>query len=221
MSNETKFEHLDHALSLIGNVFESISPEQCAIAFSGGKESIVLLHLVYEVLQTKYGYQPWPRCFMYCDKRESIMGMSLKKFAQRHLSTPGYTRFQLDMIESTSLREGLEDYTRMYPKIRTFFIGTRSSDPSGSKATGPLEKNTDGWPELTRVMPLFSWQYHQVWDYIDNHELSYPSAYKDGFTSLGLDDGARPNPKLRKSDGSYGHARELKEKEAERDSRII
>jgi len=58
-----------------------------------------------------------------------------------------------------------------------------------------------------RVHPLFDWSYGAIWAYILRRGLPYPSAYVEGYTSIGS--GRHPNPCLRRDDGSYRPAWEL------------
>jgi 3'-phosphoadenosine 5'-phosphosulfate sulfotransferase (PAPS reductase)/FAD synthetase len=207
---------MEQSLLLIKQIFEKTNPSSCAVAFSGGKESIVLVHLLSKVLNDLNMAQ-WPPCVLFVEEKykDSIMTQSMIKFASRHLCS---TRFPLHIVSCNSMKEGLVAFMNSYTNITTFFLGTRASDGVAS-APAPVAGTSEGWPELTRVMPLFSWSYAAIWKYIDDYALDYPSAYKDGYTSLGHGDG-RPNPRLRRPDGSYSHARELKDVDTERKDRV-
>lgn len=52
------------------------------------------------------------------------------------------------------------------------------------------------------------------------YEVEYCSLYKVGYTSLGSIRNTCPNPELKLSDGSFAHARYLKDSEFERCGRI-
>lgn len=212
------------AEEIINVIFESQKPQDCAIAFSGGKESVVLLHLIDKVIKEnpRLSDGKRPTLVMFCEEKHkaSAMADALLQFTKRLVSTV-YSQYDFDIVNCTSIKEGISSFQIVHPRIKTFFMGTRLSDSATLASIGKaIVANSSDWPAMVRVMPLFFWSYNDVWAYIDRNDLLYPLPYTQGYTSLSQGDDCRPNPLLRKEDGSFAHARELKDKSTERKDRV-
>lgn len=99
---------------------------------------------------------------------------------------------------STTLRSSFEDYLTRHPSIRAIFVGTRRTDPHGSKLTH-FDRTDHGWPDFMRVHPVIDWHYAEIWAFIRHLDLAYCSLYDMGYTSLGGTSDTHPNPRLRRA----------------------
>lgn len=220
-------DHLETtAQSLIQRIAASLSWDNVAITFSGGKDSIVLLDLVHRAFLQSGGSEPKGEkkkkphvvYFRLAGWNSSDSGVAVDDFVQSVMARSEMQCFHFSIVECTTIQVGLMCFMELHPHVRTFFTGARRSDYTTlAKATSPEIKSSAGWPEQTRILPLLDWSYNAIWDYIDHHGLYYPSLYSQGYTSLGS--ACQPNPALANDDGTYRHARELKDASSERTGR--
>lgn len=61
-----------------------------------------------------------------------------------------------------------------------------------------------------RVHPILSWTYGGTWDLIRRFHLPYCCLYDSGYTSLGTQSNTLPNAMLKRTDGTYRPAYELR-----------
>lgn len=101
--------------------------------------------------------------------------------------------------------------------VKAIVMGNRRTDP-WSKDLEPICESSPGWPVFMRVFPILDWDYHAVWRFLKDNDLSYCKLYDLGYTSLGEKNNSRPNPHLA-CDGGFKAAHELEDGDWERDSR--
>lgn len=160
--------------------------------YNGGKESVVLLDLISRRLPIVYIKSPNE----FVDMVEFVS------------NTP-------DRVFECSFHEALQ--TLHHEGCDAVVFGARSSDPPYVREHFSMADG--GWPQITRILPLLNWSYHDVWSYIDTHSLDYCSLYKRGYTSL--DDTCKTFRNWHLFDGtSFKHARELHDASHERSGRI-
>ena len=79
-------------------------------------------------------------------------------------------------------------------------LGTRETDPHAQNWGIIMPSDTDqGWPEFTRLMPLYYWSYSLIWKFILECELPYCPLYDKGFTYLGDQSNSVINPFLKEN----------------------
>ncbi|KAF9261757.1 adenine nucleotide alpha hydrolases-like protein [Marasmius fiardii PR-910] len=93
------------------------------------------------------------------------------------------------------MRQALEIYKNQFSHIKGIFIGTRRSDPHGSKVTHRCMTDPD-WPQFERINPIINWSYRDVWTFLRELGIPYCSLYDDGYTSLGSTYNTFQNPAL-------------------------
>ncbi|KAK7683731.1 hypothetical protein QCA50_013107 [Cerrena zonata] len=94
------------------------------------------------------------------------------------------------------MRRALELYKEKFPNIEAILIGTRRTDPHGSKLT--FRNPTDsGWPAFERINPIINWGYGDVWTFLRKLNVPYCKLYDEGYTSLGSTYNTFRNPALR------------------------
>jgi FAD synthetase len=206
--------HIIKSLEIIKKAFYlSPSPDSLVIAFNGGKDCTVLLYLVLYVAMTtgtsskdvkfpSLVYLSIPDCFPEEDE-------FTKKTA---------ADFNLIEIPDKSLKEGLKVLKSEHPQVKYIFMGTRSTDPHGRQLDA-FAPTSEGWPAFIRVNPILDWNYLQIWEFLDFLQVPVCPLYEQGYTSVGSVSTTSKNPKLRKNDGTYLHARELRDEFQERAGR--
>jgi len=95
------------------------------------------------------------------------------------------------------------DYLHDEPSIRAIFVGTRRTDPHGSKLKF-FDPTDRGWPAFVRIHPVLEWRYADIWGFIRGVGVEYCCLYDMGYTSLGGTTDTFRNPALRVVDGDGG-----------------
>ncbi|KIK68303.1 hypothetical protein GYMLUDRAFT_35689 [Collybiopsis luxurians FD-317 M1] len=93
------------------------------------------------------------------------------------------------------MRQALEMYKNELPHIAGILIGTRRTDPHGSKISFRCPTD-DGWPKFDRINPIINWSYANVWTFLRQLNIPYCKLYDEGYTSLGSTYNTFPNPAL-------------------------
>ena len=227
-------DNVDAARRVIRSILSQYSGKarcRVALAFSGGKDSIVLLHLVTRELAAMAATSVLDcgrPTFVYFDVaphatfEDTLEATELRAHISATLRDLAYTTFFDTAIvnDSTSLRQSVATFVGAPSRFDVIFMGTRSTDPSAATIREPLAPTSSNWPRFLRAMPLLTWSNSDIWAYIDAHDLPYPALYSRGYTSIGDTRSDRPHPALYVKDtGTYRHARELAHAENERAGR--
>lgn len=221
--------HVEEAVITIRTVLDEYSGyrrARVAVAFSGGKDSIVLAHLVAtQLAAVPCKVRPALVHFdvgaseAFHDSREAA---ELRAHISETMRDPRYTSlFDTSIVNDTcSLRQSVAQFVGDPPRVDVIFMGTRHGDPAAATLSQLLAPTSTGWPCFTRAMPLLHWTNRDIWAYIDAHALRYPAFYSRGFTSAGTGKDDAPHPSLRIANTDmYRHARELDDAENERAGR--
>eukprot|EP00871_Galdieria_phlegrea_P002494 jgi/Galph1/3245/GphlegSOOS_G1882.1 len=190
--------------------------EELALSFNGGKDATVVLHLMRAAVAGYFQTQDKEHAALYAvfftdddcfEQVETFVGAIQEKY-----------HFQL-IYQGGGFLQGL---TRVISekKIKAFAMGTRRSDPDG-KNLEHFTPSSDGWPPFMRVNPIVSWSYGEVWKFLLALKLPYCSMYNNGYTSIGRISDTKPNPLLRRADGTFLPAYELSREEEERAGRKL
>lgn len=169
-----------------------------ALSFNGGKDCLVLFHLLRELLGENFRSI---HCFYF--ENEGTLPETTH-FVQECADKYGV---KVDFL-AEDFRTGLSRVKNQF-NLRAVFLGTRRTDPHGDSLS-LISPTTAGWPQLDRICPLLDWEYEDVWYYLLSRNFAYCSLYDNGYTSLGSADNTRPNPALLQPDGSYAPAHQLK-----------
>lgn len=166
-----------------------------AIAFSGGKESAILLYKFWEegtLVFTVPEKKPFPEVTEY--------------------SEPLVQRYQIE-----SYPDFITAFKKLQEKgIEIVISGQRQTDPNGP--TSAYAK-TDWSENIVCYFPLWDWTHRDVWSYIDFYNIPICSLYSQGYTSLGESDKTFPNADLFQN-GDFLPAWELPLESDERAGRI-
>lgn len=200
---------VEESFRIINLAYAKYRKDIC-VCFNGGKDSTVLLDLIYKYhTKTEFGQKIPLKSFFMQSKDEFPEMSKYIKDVQK------YWKHDLKILETSSLKDGLATMVNEY-SMRAIFLGIRKSDPEG-KNIQKFAATTPGWPQATRVMPLLDWEYKDIWAYIDTLNIPVCDLYKHGFTSIGSPSKTSPNPHLYDSlTKTYKHARELSNDDLER-----
>jgi len=186
---------LDHAYRLYG-------PSSVICSFNGGKDAVVILHLV-RAIHAKYynstGETPIrPRAVYFNNDNEfsevtsfleeCVNAYDLDMVAFEH--GVGFAA-GLDIIVKNNFIQGATE--TVVPMA--FVLGTRESDPNaiGQDSFCP---SSHWMPPFMRVNPVLDWNYGLVWHFLRLFKLPYCSLYDQGYTSLGTTKDTHPCPAL-------------------------
>lgn len=239
LKQENMLTKLATSLSIVHKAFSQYSEEELSLAFNGGKDNMLLLHLIVLYLQSRArtvaGFNSI--YFVHVDDFEEV-----KEFVEKIAS-----EYKLNLIRiieqpeqecdaTTSpdeaapkkkrnvFKDGLSYLQTSYPAIKAVFLGTRECDPY-SEHLKPFMPTDLGWPCYMRVYPILPWTYREVWAYLLLFKVPYCSLYNQGYTSLGDRFSTVPNPELSIRDAhgnisGYRPAYELRDESLERSGRL-
>ena len=159
---------------IIKNIFKKY--KNVALSFSGGKDSTIVLDLLY-----KSGNLKNTEIIFFSEEE--------KEFDEIYQVIQKIEKYYDIKIQKISANSG--DTVIKYfenSKIEAIFLGQRVGDPN--------LHNSESWSDVIYVNPIIEWNYHEVWYYILKNGIPYCDLYNRGYTSLGLKSNSIPNPEL-------------------------
>jgi phosphoadenosine phosphosulfate reductase len=168
--------HIQHSIALLKNNEPS---EGYYLAFSGGKDSIVCYHLCKQA-EVKFDAH-----YMRAMEPPEIVYFIRKHYPDviRHL--PKRTMWAgikaHGIFPLRTIRWCCSEIKEVGGKNRTVVTGIRREE---SSARANRQEVAQVGKKLM-VSPILHWTSQQVWDYIKNNNLSYPSLYDEGFKRVG------------------------------------
>lgn len=214
------------SLALIDDCLTKHDISKWCVAFNGGKDCTVLLHIIACRLFKKYGLQG-------LQKLQAFYFQSSKPFPAVD-DFVQYTKklYNIDMKTiKGNVKEGCFELKKKFPHIDHVFMGTRNIDlvkhtENGKTTTNlqPVSQTDSDWPSFHRINPLLKWDYESVWYFLRTLQIPYCKLYDEGYTSLGDYGDTVKNPALKYTDQNhqihYKPAYELTDGSLERASRI-
>lgn len=158
------------------------------IAFSGGKDSIVLLDLakrsgidfiaIYsptsvdppEVIRFIRKYYPEVIIQSYAKTKEGKEITMWHLLSHRALPPTRRMRYCCDVLKERTGEEG-----------DTVYVGVRASESSNRKKLGPVTF----YKGKNMIRPIFNWTDEEIWSYIIKNNLPYNELYDKGWDRIG------------------------------------
>eukprot|EP00092_Neocalanus_flemingeri_P031631 GFUD01034349.1.p1 GENE.GFUD01034349.1~~GFUD01034349.1.p1 ORF type:complete len:517 (+),score=126.37 GFUD01034349.1:92-1552(+) len=214
-NDENLVQVVDHSFKTIEECFTKYEPEKVSVCFNGGKDCIVMLHLVHAYHQ-KYFPGRKLKSFYISEKKTFS---EVDRFMDTTISRYNLHNKVFEGPMKPALAKMLEDD----PSVAATILGVRKGDP-GSQYMDTFSPTDGDWPKVIRVNPILDWKYNNIWAFLRGLSLPYPSLYDQGYTSLGNPDNTIPNPALSyltdKGEESFKPAYMLEDSTLERQGRI-
>ncbi|KAL3942890.1 MAG: hypothetical protein SGBAC_003013 [Bacillariaceae sp.] len=204
MNSEIKdaLNTLDHAFRLYGQ-------HSVICSFNGGKDAVVILHLVRAAHAhhcNVTGQPPKRPRVVYFDHKDEFPEVQI--FLQEAVDL-----YDLDMLafeKGVKFSDGLKVLVdeNILPGCNTqspmgFVLGTRSSDPNAG-GQDRFAPSSHWMPPFMRVNPVLEWTYGHIWHFLRLFQLPYCQLYDQGYTSLGTTKDTLPCPALAVNTGIAG-----------------
>jgi phosphoadenosine phosphosulfate reductase len=185
-------DKVQKAQSVILEAASKYPKEEIVVAWTGGKDSTVLLHLVRSIFQ---GQVPFPVMFndstmefeeVYdfikriteeWNLKIAVVPHSKKELEEFHKTKDKARKKELSRIMKVS---AIRAFTRKH-HVAAFVAGIRWDEhPSRSK-----EQYFSQRPDHVRVHPILHFTEKDIWDYIKHYKVPYVALYDQGYRSLG------------------------------------
>ncbi|CAF0730858.1 unnamed protein product [Rotaria sordida] len=209
-----------HSFNVLEQCFTKYTPNQIAVAFTGGKDCTVVLHLYSLVLHKKFPHsnkKPLFRAVFIHDKPQFDEVLQFIDETVQH--------YDMDLIRIQGrMNDALNQLKSTHPEIQCLIMGTRLTDPYSSnlKDFSPTDPT---WPAYMRCNPILHYFYNDIWSFLRQFDVPYCPMYDQGFTSLGDKETTIRNPRLiYENDDTglmeYKPAYLLEDEISERDGRV-
>ena len=156
------------SLQTMEECFTKYPPASVSVCFNGGKDCVVMLHIVHAVHQKLFPDQ----------KLKSFYVSEKKTFAEvDSFMENTIARYGLEnKVYQEPMKSALAEMLSSDPEVSATALGVRRGDP-GSAKMAPFSPTDGDWPTVMRVNPILDWDYHHVWRFIRALCLPYPSLY--------------------------------------------
>ncbi|XP_067636352.1 FAD synthase isoform X2 [Eurosta solidaginis] len=215
---EKRVEKLEKAVfELFAEVLHLYRADELMIAFNGGKDCTVLLHLIYTYFKRNKCISHVRLPVLYIEPDNGFEEVEAVVLDCERC-------YNMNLIRRKGcIKDVLVEVLEEMPELRAVFMGTRRTDPY-SEHLSIMQATDVGWPSLMRISPLIDWTYRDIWYYTFVRQVPYCRLYENGYTSLGQKHDTIPNPHLRIFDPitkavTYKHAAELHDEKYERAGR--
>jgi FAD synthetase len=198
------------ALSCLDHAFRLYGPSSVICSFNGGKDAVVILHLVRAAYaayckqqqnsdSSCITIQPRVIYFDHADEFPEIMSFLHEQVRQLDLDMVCFeqgTKFQDGLKVLVDCNCILDPKTKLSVKLPlACVLGTRITDPNaaGQQQFAP---SSHFMPPFMRVNPVLDWTYGHVWHFLRLFHIPYCCLYDQGYTSLGTTKDTVPCPAL-------------------------
>merc|ERR1712241_854723 len=190
-SDSHMVEVVEGSLKVMEECFARFPPESVSVCYNGGKDCIVMLHLVHAYFQKHFPGKQLKSFYISEDKTFPELDQFLSS------SVAAYNLN--NSVFQGPLKPGLGRMIAEDPSIQATVLGVRDGDP-GSSYISTFSPTDGDWPKMMRVHPVLAWQYADVWTFLRGLCIPYPVLYDQGYTSLGNPENTIRNPALAYTD---------------------
>jgi phosphoadenosine phosphosulfate reductase len=147
------------------------------IFFKGGKETMVMLHMMREM----YGDLPNVHIFLDNGREQKELYKFIKKIEKKwKLNLKTY------MFFSDEDKIGKVKYSIRYNRLKKVFIAIRRDEnPARANENYVVKKEEDTHREHLRIHPMLEFTEEDIWKYIKKHNVPYCNLYDKGWKSVG------------------------------------
>lgn len=171
--------------------------EACGVAFTGGKDSTVLLHLIRRVFQGKVPFKvinidtgvKFEEVYRFRDRMREGWELDLHVF--RNEEALGWLKVAQNPeeccyhLKTVPMKRAIEELG-----LKALFTGVRW-DENPARADEEYFSQRPNPPHV-RVHPLLHFNEQDIWEYIRRYKVPYCSLYDQGYRSLGCAPCTRP-----------------------------
>lgn len=191
-------EKIGRSQEIISKALNDFSTDEVALAWTGGKDSTVLLHLIRRMYQGKIPVRVYfnDSGVEFGEVEEFIEKIrtqwSLNLIRHKHIRKDRETiRKSLDpavarQAKIRSIKRAVKKY-----QIRAFLTGIRKDEHQARSKEAFLVK----YSNHVRYHPILHFTEKDVWEYIRKHSVLYVSLYDQGYRSLGEKPFTKPTAK--------------------------
>lgn len=183
---------VDHSIGLMSGMLEMYDPEHIAVAWTGGKDSTVVLALWREVLKSKEitgafalsidtGVK-FPEVMSFRDSLAAEWGVDVKVVSP-DLEIKDYP-VAIDPVKCCAdlkirpLHNAIDEF-----EIDLLISGIRRDEHPSREGRKYIEIRSD--PDHTMLNPILEWTEMDIWSFITMHQIPYCELYDQGYRSLG------------------------------------
>lgn len=180
---------------IISRALEKFEKDKIVIAWTGGKDSTVVLHLVKEICGGKIPLKvffndsslEFPEVLEFVKRISDEWSLDLiwMKHAKDDLEklrrTPNARLAREAKIRA--IKRGIREH-----KIEAYIVGIRHDEHQARAKEVPFSERRDH----TRVHPILHFTEDDIWEYIKRFKVPYVSLYDKGYRSLGEAPFTRP-----------------------------
>merc|ERR1719431_700123 len=156
-SDDNLIKLIDDSLKTVEECFTRYAPEKVSVCFNGGKDCLVMLHLVHSYHQKHFPGTKL-KSFYISDKKtfptvDSFMEATITSYNLSNSAFEG------------PMKPGLAKMLENDPNVVATFLGVRQGDP-GSQYMDTFSPTDGDWPKVIRVNPILSWKYSDIWSFL-------------------------------------------------------
>lgn len=185
-------QKIDKSKQIIRKAYRTFPPKRTVVAWTGGKDSTVLLHLVRTAFKGKV---PFPVMFNDSKMEFDEIYDFIKKVAEEwklNLTVVPHLERDFEKFRKTkSAKKKLEisrimkinvinDFVKKN-KIKAFIAGIRWDEHDSRSKETYFSKRSNH----TRIHPILHFTEKDIWDYIRTNKVPYVKLYDKGYRSLG------------------------------------
>lgn len=185
-------DKIKQAKKVIKEAAEKWDNNTIAVAWTGGKDSTLILHLVKETFNGKIPFKvmfndstlEFPEIYDFVKKYEKDWKLDLKwvKHLPEDLESYKNTNNLEEQMEIMRIAKiNAINFALAEYNLNAFISGIRKDEHESRSQENYFSKRSTHW----RVHPILDFTINDVWDYIHQFKVPYVNLYDKGYKSLG------------------------------------